>query len=305
MAVAQHLPRGRHQAGDRHLKFHDDRDNLVAVAVGPLGGRPGCSSAAFPGPPAVGCCSLPRRAGSSRCRHATGTCSCRFAAFGIGRALVGGFEGPTECASREPSAVGAGCRPSRGSRRRRAWPRGGSRTGRPVAGRTVRTPRWRSRSRRGRRSSPRRCPCWPARRAGAAHAQADGAYSPSLSEWLRLEDEHYANYLAGTLSFQEQRRARLAGRLAILGSAVPPDIALDRLFELYLRHYEAAWRAYEDVLPVLAGRRADHRGTDEWPGRSATRKAASGRRLGTLHLRSGLLNVAFTQARGCRLRCGV
>jgi len=113
---------------------------------------------------------------------------------------------------------------------------------------------------------------------------------------LRLEDEHYANHLAGTLSFQEQRRARLAGRLAILGCAVPPDIALDRLFEAYLRHYKAAWRAYEDVLPVLAGRRADHRGTDEWPGRSATRKAASGRRLGTLHLRSGLLNVAFTQA---------
>ncbi len=28
MAVAQHLPRGRHQAGDRHLKFHEDRDNL-------------------------------------------------------------------------------------------------------------------------------------------------------------------------------------------------------------------------------------------------------------------------------------
>jgi len=76
------------------------------------------------------------------------------------------------------------------------------------------------------------------------------------SEWLRLEDEHYANYLAGTLSFQEQRRARLAGMLAILGCAVPPDIALDRLFEAYLRHYEAAWRAYEDVLPALTDLRA-------------------------------------------------
>jgi len=63
---------------------HDVVGVAVAVAVGPLGGRPGCSSAAFPGPPAVGCCSLRRRAGSLRCRHATGTCSCRFAAFGIG-----------------------------------------------------------------------------------------------------------------------------------------------------------------------------------------------------------------------------
>ena len=28
MADAQHLPQGRHQAGDRHLKFHETRDNL-------------------------------------------------------------------------------------------------------------------------------------------------------------------------------------------------------------------------------------------------------------------------------------
>ena len=35
MAVAQHLPRGRHQAGDRHLKFHEDRDNLLTMAAKP------------------------------------------------------------------------------------------------------------------------------------------------------------------------------------------------------------------------------------------------------------------------------
>ena len=28
MADAQHLPQGRHQAGDRHLKFYETRDNL-------------------------------------------------------------------------------------------------------------------------------------------------------------------------------------------------------------------------------------------------------------------------------------
>ena len=28
LADAQHLPQGRHQAGDRHLKFHESRDNL-------------------------------------------------------------------------------------------------------------------------------------------------------------------------------------------------------------------------------------------------------------------------------------
>ena len=29
MAVAQHLPQGRSQAGDRHLNFHETRDNLL------------------------------------------------------------------------------------------------------------------------------------------------------------------------------------------------------------------------------------------------------------------------------------
>jgi hypothetical protein len=29
LAVAQHLPQGRHQAGDRHLKIHEDPYTLV------------------------------------------------------------------------------------------------------------------------------------------------------------------------------------------------------------------------------------------------------------------------------------
>jgi hypothetical protein len=29
LAEARHLPRGRHRAGDRHLKFHETWDNLV------------------------------------------------------------------------------------------------------------------------------------------------------------------------------------------------------------------------------------------------------------------------------------
>ena len=32
MADAQHLPQGRRQAGDRHLKFHESRDNLPSLA---------------------------------------------------------------------------------------------------------------------------------------------------------------------------------------------------------------------------------------------------------------------------------
>jgi len=32
LAVAQHLPQGRYQAGDRHLNFHKARDNLCGGA---------------------------------------------------------------------------------------------------------------------------------------------------------------------------------------------------------------------------------------------------------------------------------
>jgi predicted enzyme related to lactoylglutathione lyase len=39
LAVAQHLPDGRRQAGDRRLKFHDARDNLSIAKLGELGGR--------------------------------------------------------------------------------------------------------------------------------------------------------------------------------------------------------------------------------------------------------------------------
>ena len=39
MADAQHLPHGRHQAGDRHLNFHETRDNLVNDAAADIEGH--------------------------------------------------------------------------------------------------------------------------------------------------------------------------------------------------------------------------------------------------------------------------
>jgi len=36
LAVAQHLPQGRHQAGDRHLNFYETRDNLQLTVVEPI-----------------------------------------------------------------------------------------------------------------------------------------------------------------------------------------------------------------------------------------------------------------------------
>jgi len=52
LADAQHLPQGRRQAGDRHLNFHETRDNLsveaeireaqrrIDAAIGPLAALP-------------------------------------------------------------------------------------------------------------------------------------------------------------------------------------------------------------------------------------------------------------------------
>ena len=79
---------------------------------------------------------------------------------------------------RSRSVGGAGCRRSRGSRRRRAWPPGGSGTGRWAADRTARTPGSRTDSRRG-RSSKRRCPSSRGRRAGAVLAPGRVSCTPS------------------------------------------------------------------------------------------------------------------------------
>ncbi|SCF24934.1 HAD-IA family hydrolase [Micromonospora mirobrigensis] len=97
-----------------------------------------------------------------------------------------------------------------------------------------------------------------ARRAVTAWAAtvAPGAGDePALAAaWSALEREHFAAYLAGECSFQEQRRRRLRGFLPLLGSPVD-EARLDDRFADYLRHYEAAWRVYPDVADALVGLR--------------------------------------------------
>ncbi len=69
-------------------------------------------------------------------------------------------------------------------------------------------------------------------------------------EWLRLEEEHFARYLAGEVTFEEQRHSRVAAYLSFLGRTAPPPDSHAR-FEDYLRHYERAWTAYPDARPSL------------------------------------------------------
>ena len=65
--------------------------------------------------------------------------------------------------------------------------------------------------------------------------------------WLEIAERHFRRYLAGQVSFQEQRRARLR---EVFGEPLPDEEA-DALFAYYLQCQEANWRLFPDVLPCL------------------------------------------------------
>jgi putative hydrolase of the HAD superfamily len=71
-------------------------------------------------------------------------------------------------------------------------------------------------------------------------------------EWQRLEAVHYDEYARGECTFVEQRRRRVQGIHAALERKLTEELTADTWFGSYLRHYRAAWRAFDDVLPVLA-----------------------------------------------------
>jgi putative hydrolase of the HAD superfamily len=71
-------------------------------------------------------------------------------------------------------------------------------------------------------------------------------------EWQRLEDLHYDEYTRGDCTFAEQRRRRVQGICTVLGRKPAEGLTADAWFGAYLRHYRAAWRAFDDVFPALA-----------------------------------------------------
>jgi len=73
------------------------------------------------------------------------------------------------------------------------------------------------------------------------------ATDEAVARWIALQEPHLAAWRAGTISFAEQRRRRLRDFLGTDGS----DAELDEVFAGYLRHYEAAWRAYDDAADAL------------------------------------------------------
>jgi putative hydrolase of the HAD superfamily len=65
--------------------------------------------------------------------------------------------------------------------------------------------------------------------------------------WKHVAEQHMAAFLAGAISFTEQRRRRIR---AVFPAALE-DQEADRLFRLYLAYYEQAWCVFSDVLPCL------------------------------------------------------
>ncbi|MBY0503658.1 MAG: HAD family hydrolase [Bryobacteraceae bacterium] len=74
-----------------------------------------------------------------------------------------------------------------------------------------------------------------------------GPVETLLESWKTAFDIHYARYLAGELTLQQQRRERLRDALDPSLS----DAGADHLSALYLHHYLAACQLYPDVRECL------------------------------------------------------
>ncbi|MCK1814352.1 HAD family hydrolase [Streptomyces sp. XM4011] len=90
-----------------------------------------------------------------------------------------------------------------------------------------------------------------ANEAGAReHFAAEGlpAGPAEIARWTAVMHEHYARYLTGELTFDEQRRERVR---AFLGEPELPGEVAAAWFERFGVRMRAAWRLYPDVVPAL------------------------------------------------------
>ncbi|MEV6432537.1 HAD family hydrolase [Nocardia sp. NPDC051463] len=76
--------------------------------------------------------------------------------------------------------------------------------------------------------------------------------------WRELEAWAMDRYLAGELTFTEQRRSRITRLADEFGQGVWSHDRADAWFAEYLAQYEAAWRTYSDVAPAMAALAAEH-----------------------------------------------
>lgn len=72
-----------------------------------------------------------------------------------------------------------------------------------------------------------------------------------VAAWFAAEVRHYSAWLAGRLTYQEQRRQRLRDFLPLIGYPAGADVDLDDLFSGYLACYRSSWLAFGDVDAAL------------------------------------------------------
>ncbi|WP_106396777.1 HAD family hydrolase [Actinocorallia populi] len=72
-----------------------------------------------------------------------------------------------------------------------------------------------------------------------------------VEQWFALERDAMDRYLAGELTFTEQRRRRVRALANEFALALSDDAAIDAWFARYLTLYENAWRPYPDARPAL------------------------------------------------------
>ncbi|MFF4590050.1 HAD family hydrolase [Streptomyces sp. NPDC000345] len=82
-----------------------------------------------------------------------------------------------------------------------------------------------------------------------------GSPEEALGRWREVTDRQWARFSAGEVTFEGQRRDRVR---VFLGAELT-DAEADAWFQRYIRHYEAAWALFPDVLPVLDALAASHR----------------------------------------------
>lgn len=78
---------------------------------------------------------------------------------------------------------------------------------------------------------------------------ADEAAAQAL--WHELEERHYHAYLAGELTFEQQRRARATEFARAHGDTLDDESA-GVWFTTYFERYRESWALHDDVLPALA-----------------------------------------------------
>lgn len=71
-----------------------------------------------------------------------------------------------------------------------------------------------------------------------------------LQAWSDLTEKYYQLFLAGKISFREQRRSRMRELYSQVGLMIT-DQEADLAFETYLKNYQQAWTVFSDVVPCL------------------------------------------------------